>query len=240
MAKTRRSNFLIGFLISSLIYGGTALAVNVGNTPESGYLLCYNVSTKSVIYPGTLKCPKGTKPLELGAQGQPGQDGLDGLNGSNGRDGLNGKDGNTSITYNAYIKSQDVVVTDLIKGKRVIVLKGSDLVSASATVNSYLLDANIDVYFPSTTTSSSDKWAYCAWRDAKDWATSTQLYGEADSAQIYGTNFTSARLDVRAVVSLSTTNDKYLTCTLYGTGQITGGYVTALETRGSYKDSLGA
>jgi hypothetical protein len=240
MSYLRKFRFFAGFTVASLIFGGTAIAVNVNNTPEGGYLLCYNVTTKAVTFPGKLRCPTGTKPLELGAQGSPGVDGSNGRDGIDGRDGVNGKDGNTALTYNAYIKSQDVVVTDTVKGKRVIVLKASDLVGSTAQSASYLFDAHVDVYFPSTTTSSSDKWAYCAWRDAKDWSTSTQLYGKGDSAQIYGTIFTSATLQMRGVMTISSSTDKYLICTLYGTGQITGGFVTAQETRGSYKENLGA
>ncbi len=55
--------------------------------------MCYNASTKVVTFPGTLKCPKGTRPLELGAEGQPGQDGADGFDGRTGPMGPAGPQG---------------------------------------------------------------------------------------------------------------------------------------------------
>jgi hypothetical protein len=243
MTRLKNARFVAGFISASLIFGSTAVALNVNNTPEGGYLLCYNQTTKAVTFPGQLKCPKGTRPLELGAKGEDGADGVDGfdgLSGRDGRDGRDGKDGSNSLTHNAYVKSQDVVVTDTTKGKRVVVLKASDLVGGSAITGNYLFEADVSVYFPSSTTSSSNRWAYCAWRDAKDWSTSSDIYGHGDNAQIYGTIFTSATLRMRAVLNVSPLSDKYLTCTLYGTGQITGGFVTAQETRGSFKDTLGA
>lgn len=88
-----RVRFIAGFIFASLFFGVSAIAVNVNNTPEGGYLLCYNTSTKAVTFPGKLKCPKGTSPLELGAEGQPGQDGVDGSDGFNGATGATGATG---------------------------------------------------------------------------------------------------------------------------------------------------
>ena len=88
-----RVRFIAGFIFASLFFGVSAIAVNVNNTPEGGYLLCYNKTTKAVTFPGKLKCPKGTSPLELGAEGQPGQDGIDGSDGLNGVTGATGPQG---------------------------------------------------------------------------------------------------------------------------------------------------
>ena len=88
-----RVRFVSGFVSASLFFGVSAIAVKVNNTPEGGYLLCYNTFTKAVTFPGTLKCPKGTKPLELGAEGQPGQDGVDGFDGFIGATGPQGPQG---------------------------------------------------------------------------------------------------------------------------------------------------
>ena len=88
--KLPRFRFIVGFVVGSLVFGTAAYSVNVDNTPERGYLLCYNTKTKAVTFPGKLSCPSGTKSLELGAQGPAG---LDGKNGTNGINGLNGKDG---------------------------------------------------------------------------------------------------------------------------------------------------
>lgn len=93
--KSTRFRFILGFVLASLLFGVSAVAVNVNNTPEGGYLLCYNTSTKAVTFPGTLKCPRGTKPLELGAEGQPGQDGFDGRDGFTGPTGPQGPQGPT-------------------------------------------------------------------------------------------------------------------------------------------------
>ena len=60
-----KSRFAAGFLIASLIFGGSAIAVNVNNTADGGYLLCANNKSRVVTYPGTLKCPSGTTPIEV-------------------------------------------------------------------------------------------------------------------------------------------------------------------------------
>ena len=115
-----RFRFVAGFLSASLLFGVSAVAVNVNNTPEGGYLLCYNTATKAVTFPGTLKCPKGTRPLELGAEGQPGQDGIDGSNGLTGPMGPQGPAGPTgpqgptgpagaSASSNVYYKKIDAL-----------------------------------------------------------------------------------------------------------------------------------
>lgn len=112
-----RFRFILGFVLASLLFGVSAVAVNVNNTPEGGYLLCYNTSTKAVTFPGTLKCPRGTKPLELGAEGQPGQDGFDGRDGFTGPMGPQGPAGpqgptgpaGTSGSSNVYYKKIDAI-----------------------------------------------------------------------------------------------------------------------------------
>ena len=62
---TSRFRFISGFVIASLIFGFSAIAVNVNNTPEGGYLLCANKKTKAVTFPGTLKCPSGTVEIQI-------------------------------------------------------------------------------------------------------------------------------------------------------------------------------
>ena len=93
LSNNKPSLFL---LIAALIVCGVgAQAAGVLNTPSGGYLVCVNSSTKVVTHPGTSKCPKGSKRLVLGAQGEAGTDGLTGAAGLPGKDGVNGKDGNT-------------------------------------------------------------------------------------------------------------------------------------------------
>lgn len=105
--------FISGFVIATLIFGVSAVAINIDNTPETGYLLCYNTKTKVVIFPNAYSCPKGTKPLEVGAQGIPGQDGLDGIDGRPGLTGATGPTGpqgpkgdpGTSLSITTLVKS---------------------------------------------------------------------------------------------------------------------------------------
>lgn len=87
--KLPRLRFIAGFVLGSLVFGTAAYSVNVDNTPEGGYLLCYNTKTKAVTFPGKLSCPSGTKGLELGASGFDGVDGVDGRDGRDGVDGFN-------------------------------------------------------------------------------------------------------------------------------------------------------
>lgn len=84
-----RSRFVVGFVLGSLLFGSTAFALSVDNTPSGGYLLCANTKTKAVIFPGSLRCPSGYKQLELGAQGPVGDPGQDGAGGAPGQDAPN-------------------------------------------------------------------------------------------------------------------------------------------------------
>ena len=60
-----RFRFISGFVIASLLFGVGAVAVNLNNTPEGGYLLCANKKTRAVTFPGTLKCPSGTVEIQV-------------------------------------------------------------------------------------------------------------------------------------------------------------------------------
>ena len=93
LSNNKPSLFL---LITALIVCGVgAQATGILNTPSGGYLVCVNSSTKVVTHPGTSTCPKGSKRLVLGAQGEAGTNGLTGAAGLPGKDGTNGKAGNT-------------------------------------------------------------------------------------------------------------------------------------------------
>ena len=65
--SSRRSwhKVLLGLVVGALLSGGTAYSLSVNNTPAGGYLLCYNIKTAAVTFPGKLNCPTGTKPLEV-------------------------------------------------------------------------------------------------------------------------------------------------------------------------------
>jgi hypothetical protein len=228
MKTLPKTQFLAGFLIASLIFGTSAIAISVQNTPETGYLLCYNTSTKTIIYPGTLKCPKGTKGLELGSRGQDGLDGADGL------------DGESPYTYAAYIADQDVVVTNSSDGKRFVVLKLSDLVGDVAEQTEFLAEAQVDITFEDDV-DADDMVAWCSWRKSKDWRTTNEYFGSFGSSTINGNSLsTSTQIMARAYLSLiSNTDDLYLTCTMFGSGSVTGGFVTAQQIRGEFKDTIG-
>jgi len=89
-----KARFTIGFIVGSIIFGSSAFAATTilaTNTPDGGYLLCFNSKTKAVTYPGKLSCPTGTKALDLGAGwGEDGVDGVDGIQGPEGRQGIQG------------------------------------------------------------------------------------------------------------------------------------------------------
>jgi len=99
--KLRGTKYIVGFLAGSIIFGGGAYALTVANTPETGYLVCVNAKTKVVTYPGTLKCPKGNKVLQLGAQGLQGLPGPTGAPGASGVAGPSGSPGTPGF-YNVY------------------------------------------------------------------------------------------------------------------------------------------
>ena len=256
-----KSRFLTGFIAASLVFGTSALAVNVQNSPDTGYLLCYNTSTKAVTFPGSLKCPKGTKPLELGTKGATGTPGINGINGrdglpgpkgepgpagQNGKDGIdgldgtNGLDGVSPITFNAYIAEQNVLVTNATSGKRFIVLRLSDLVGDVKDPVDYLLSAQVDITF-SESVDDAKKIAWCAWRDSKDWQTTDEYYGSFGYSNIQGDNlFYSVQIPARATLSLDEdSNDRYLTCTMFGSGSVTGGFITAQQIIGEFMDTIG-
>jgi len=77
--------FFLGLAVGVLFSVTAAYAINADNTPDNGYLLCVNSKTKAVTYPGVLKCPSGSKPLELGAQGAEGPMGVTGPTGATGQ-----------------------------------------------------------------------------------------------------------------------------------------------------------
>lgn len=86
-----KARFTIGFIVGSIVFGSSAFAATTilaTNTPDGGYLLCFNSKTKAVTYPGKLSCPTGTKALDLGAGW--GEDGVDGIQGPVGPQGIQG------------------------------------------------------------------------------------------------------------------------------------------------------
>ena len=96
VALMARNKSSLSLFILALVVGGlSASATGLLNTASGGYLVCVNTKSKVVTHPGTSSCPKGSKPLILGAQGAVGIDGLTGAEGLRGKDGADGKDGKT-------------------------------------------------------------------------------------------------------------------------------------------------
>ena len=96
VALMARNKSALSLFILALVVGGlSASATGLLNTASGGYLVCVNTKSKVVTHPGTSSCPKGSKPLILGAQGPVGIDGLTGAEGLRGKDGADGKDGKT-------------------------------------------------------------------------------------------------------------------------------------------------
>lgn len=87
----RTKKMVFAFLFLALVASTPAFASEIFNTPDSGYVLCVNTKSKIVTHPGTLKCPKGSIALILGAKGKDGVAGITGATGLNGRDGKDGK-----------------------------------------------------------------------------------------------------------------------------------------------------
>lgn len=91
-----------GIVIGALFFSGSAIAVNhyvSDNSPANGYLLCANLKTKAVTFPGKLSCPSGTKALDLGAvTGVEGPEGPEGPEGQQGREGPRGSAGTSAAT----------------------------------------------------------------------------------------------------------------------------------------------
>ena len=171
--------FVGGFLIASLIFGGVATALGPlvsDNTPENGYLLCANKKTKAVTFPGTLKCPSGTKVLDLGAvignQGPTGFQGFPGANGAQGPAGPAGPAGpgsSLSKLFSLKLAEKDVVfdgnATSSFQAKRFLmgVIDGRNLESGI-----YFLNANLSGLW-SSTAYSKNPIVECFFQDKVDY-----------------------------------------------------------------------
>ena len=97
-SRFSRSHLIAALVVPLIAIAGIASGAGVSNTPQTGYILCVNKTTKAITYPATLTCPKGNTQLALGARGVDGVNGVNGINGVNGRDGLPGLAGLTGLT----------------------------------------------------------------------------------------------------------------------------------------------
>ena len=107
--------FFVGVIVGAVLFSGSAIAVNhyvSDNSPANGYLLCANLKTKAVTFPNKLRCPSGTKALDLGAV-----TGVEGPEGPEGPQGLRGPAGTSLSTsigkqYFGYVAPSIDIVAD--------------------------------------------------------------------------------------------------------------------------------
>jgi hypothetical protein len=170
-----QKKFLLLLISTLVLASGTAIGATLFNTPEGGYLLCVNKSTKVVTYPESQKCPTGFKRLVLGARGlkgelgPQGEVGLQGLLGPQGLIGPAGKDGLPGIPglpgssgaqgpagasgspglYKIYDRNNELVGNLLGSSNGVtsfdVMTPGG--YSYSYDINGTIYDAGIDVWF---------------------------------------------------------------------------------------------
>ena len=244
-----RVRFIAGFIFASLFFGVSAIAVNVNNTPEGGYLLCYNKTTKAVTFPGKLKCPKGTSPLEIGAEGQPGQDGIDGSDGFNGVTGATGATGpqgpqgpmgpvgpagssSGSVNYYKKLTNQDVVVDGVItessKAKVFIagIIQPSDLPTGY-----YRLDAHLSGVWSDTVFNLSSKpFVRCSFQEKEEYDSGSG-FSQFGSAKADYVNWTGINLSVQGYAWFLNPTDSpvYLVCRTTAIIKQFGGMIEAFS-----------
>ena len=117
-------SFPFGIFIGIVLFSGSAVAYNnyvSDNTPANGYLLCANTKTKVVTFPNKLKCPKGTKALDMGAV--TGVKGPEGPAGPEGTPGVNGRDATQKSGYVVTLKPQDVIASVASKSDKTLISK---------------------------------------------------------------------------------------------------------------------
>jgi len=111
----RKFMIFLGLFVASILSIAAANSISVNNTAQGGYLLCFNSKTRAITYPGTLSCPTGTKPLELGATGAKGEVGPQGPAGPQGDMGPQGPAGDV-VTIPASAYSSDIAIKEGDKG----------------------------------------------------------------------------------------------------------------------------
>ena len=137
-----RNQFIAICSVLILFVTGTAFGLSVGNSPNTGYLLCSNTKTHTVIYPAKLSCPSGYINLQLGAQGQHGQDGL------NGQPGAPGPQGASAVSGPNYlITAQPQNIVASVQNKILVTL----VKKSGIQPGWYSVDASVDGIFANTT-----------------------------------------------------------------------------------------
>jgi hypothetical protein len=184
----------------------------------------------------------------VGAAGQDGQDGISGTDGTNakdGVDGLNGKDGAAGIAgprgetgkttanavYNAYIKSQDVVVSG--SPKKVIVLRVSDL-KIPLTGNNISVDARAYINIDFQNSNSS---ANCSWQ-GPNWQSSDLGFGNF----AYGYAVAPVKrvsMSIEGIAEINQGQDLFLTCSLSAGATISSGWVGVSQIDSQFAQTIG-
>jgi len=243
------SNFVVGFVIGAILFSGSAYAVSnyvSDNTPENGYLLCANKSTKAVTFPNKLSCPSGTIPLDLGAvtgvegpEGPAGADGSDGYNGLNGLTGPAGPAG-TSKSYTRLTTLRDIVAdgsyTTFASLKKTIISKISP---ADAPIGFYSLSAYVEGLWADNVANGAFITCYFQHKKDFDAGSSARLRG-ADSSE--NGSWTGILLNPHATIYFTSLADDpvYLVCGAGGTVKDVDAYIiaTSIDTA-NLKNTLG-
>jgi hypothetical protein len=236
-----RNQLVFGMVGALLFASGTAYGLSVGNTPDTGYLICVNQKSRTLTYPGKLSCPSGSSSLVLGAQGPAGQDGAEGPMGPIGLSGPRGAQGPegssiSSVNYYKVLDSQDVVIdgviTDAAKAKVFIVgiVKPSDL-----PLGYYRLDAHLSGLWSETVFNLASKpFIKCYFQTKKDYDSGSGRYvygaGKADYV-----SWTGITMNVQGYVWFLSANDDptYLVCNTTAIIKQFGGMIEALSAGGS-------
>jgi hypothetical protein len=227
---------LIALIASAfLVISGTAYGISVDNTPANGYLLCSNVKTHAVIFPGKLSCPSGYTNLELGAQGPAGQDGTDGQDGAQGPAGPAG----SSSNWFGSIPSRDLVGTAGASSfaalkKTIIASIGPSNLNGGGQ---YVVNAELSGVWASQATTGS--FIDCYFQDANQYPNGSINVGGATSTYSNWTNINLHVTGYPSDFSLSTTNT-YLVCATNGLVSGLSGYLNVTAAKNLTNMNLGA
>ena len=211
---------------------GTAFGLSVGNSPDTGYLLCSNAKTHAVIYPAKLNCPPGYSNLQLGAKGPAGQDGAEGLQGPMGLTGPQGPSGSSIsqdmlTSYFIPIASQDIVADGVTSGsnlKNVILAK---ILPTTLPFAAYNFVAHLSGFWAdSALTQSSKPFVECYFQYSKNYPSGSERYGGAKADFV---NWSGIYLHVYGDAWFTTSADDpiYLVCRTSGSIKGLVGSITA-------------
>jgi hypothetical protein len=230
------SKFLAGFIAGSILFSGSAVAVNSfvsDNTPENGYLLCANLKTKAVTFPNKLKCPAGTTPLDMGAA--VGAGGPEGPEGPAGPEGPSGSDA-TVTNYYKKVSERDVVVdgtvTDSTKAKKVVM---GAVVPSDMPLGYYRLDAHMSgLWSDAVFNASSKPYVQCYFQSKSDYDAGAKVR-QWGSAKLDYVNWTGITFNIQGYAWFTKTTDTpiYLVCETSGTIKDFGGMIEALSASSS-------